>query len=67
MCRWNAYFGQPILLDEPLYNTQHGLIDQTLHSRIGWRRRMGTASGSAGTSAAPAVRPARYQRLAGVE
>jgi predicted glutamine amidotransferase len=35
MCRWNAYFGQPVLLDELLFKTQHGLIDQSLHARMG--------------------------------
>jgi predicted glutamine amidotransferase len=35
MCRWNAYFGQPLLVDELLYRTQHSLIDQSLHSRMG--------------------------------
>ena len=35
MCRWNAYFGQPVLIDELLFKTQHGLIDQSLHSRMG--------------------------------
>src|SRR3954465_15798062 len=35
MCRWNAFFGQPILIDEMLYRTQHSLIDQSLHSRMG--------------------------------
>ena len=35
MCRWNAFFGQPVVIDELLYQTQHGLIDQSLHSRMG--------------------------------
>jgi predicted glutamine amidotransferase len=35
MCRWNAYYGQPLLIDELLFQTQHGLIDQSLHSRMG--------------------------------
>jgi len=35
MCRWNAYIGHPLLLDELLFRTQHGLIDQSLHSRMG--------------------------------
>ena len=35
MCRWNAYFGQPVLIDELLFRTQHSLIDQSLHSRLG--------------------------------
>lgn len=35
MCRWNAYFGQPLRIDELLFKTQHGLIDESLHSRKG--------------------------------
>jgi predicted glutamine amidotransferase len=35
MCRWNAYFGQPVVIDELLFRTQHSLIDQSLHSRMG--------------------------------
>jgi predicted glutamine amidotransferase len=35
MCRWNAYYGHPLLIDELLFRTDHGLIDQSLHSRMG--------------------------------
>jgi glutamine amidotransferase len=35
MCRWLAYSGTPILLDELLYKPQHSLIDQSRHSRLG--------------------------------
>jgi glutamine amidotransferase len=35
MCRWMAWFGQPILIEELLFNTQHGIVDQSLHSRLG--------------------------------
>jgi glutamine amidotransferase len=35
MCRWMAWFGQPVLLDEILFNTPHGIIDQSLHARMG--------------------------------
>jgi glutamine amidotransferase len=35
MCRWNAYFGQPLLVEELLFTTQHGLIDQSMHARMG--------------------------------
>jgi glutamine amidotransferase len=30
-----AWHGQPVLVDELLFKTQHGLIDQSLHSRLG--------------------------------
>ncbi|MFJ4847782.1 MULTISPECIES: class II glutamine amidotransferase [unclassified Streptomyces] len=35
MCRWLAYTGTPMLLDNILYKPQHSLIDQSLHSRMG--------------------------------
>ena len=35
MCRWLAYSGSPILLEELLYRPRHSLIDQSLHSRLG--------------------------------
>ena len=35
MCRWMAWMGQPVLVEELLFKTQHGLVDQSLHSRMG--------------------------------
>jgi predicted glutamine amidotransferase len=35
MCRWMAWYGQPLLMEELLFKTEHGLIDQSLHSRLG--------------------------------
>ncbi|MEU0938557.1 MULTISPECIES: class II glutamine amidotransferase [unclassified Embleya] len=35
MCRWLAYTGTPVLLDNILYKPTHSLIDQSLHSRLG--------------------------------
>ena len=35
MCRWMAWYGQPLLMEELLFKTQHGLIDQSRHSRLG--------------------------------
>src|SRR5271154_6746843 len=35
MCRWMAWHGQPVLLEELLFKPPHGLIDQSLHSRMG--------------------------------
>jgi predicted glutamine amidotransferase len=35
MCRWLAYSGSPVLLEELLYKPAHSLIDQSLHSRLG--------------------------------
>jgi len=35
MCRWLAYSGSPILLEELLYKPAHSLIDQSRHARMG--------------------------------
>ena len=35
MCRWLAYSGSPVLIEEVLYKPQHSLIDQSLHARLG--------------------------------
>lgn len=33
MCRWQAYSGRPILLEDLLFKTKHSLIDQSMSSR----------------------------------
>jgi glutamine amidotransferase len=30
-----AWFGQSLLLEELIFNTEHGIVDQSLHSRLG--------------------------------
>ena len=35
MCRWLAYSGSPVRIEELLYKPEHSLIDQSLHSRLG--------------------------------
>src|SRR3954454_10519122 len=35
MCRWMGWIGQSVLIDELLFKTQHGIVDQSLHSRLG--------------------------------
>ena len=30
-----AWLGQPVLIDELLFKTQHGIVDQSLHARMG--------------------------------
>ena len=35
MCRWLAYSGSPLLIDDILYKPQHSLIAQSLHSTLG--------------------------------
>ena len=35
MCRWMAWSGQPIVIEELLFAPPHGLVDQSRHSRLG--------------------------------
>jgi predicted glutamine amidotransferase len=35
MCRWLAYSGSPVVVEELLYAPKHSLIDQSLHSTMG--------------------------------
>jgi predicted glutamine amidotransferase len=59
MCRWLAYSGSPILLEELLYKTEHSLIDQSLHARLGVETTNGDGFGvgwyALGNTQTPAV------------
>ena len=35
MCRWMAWFGQPVLIEELLFKTDPGIVDHSLHARLG--------------------------------
>jgi glutamine amidotransferase len=35
MCRWLAYSGSPVSLEDLLYKPEHSLLDQSLHARLG--------------------------------
>lgn len=35
MCRWMAWIGQPVLIEELLFKSEHGIVDQSLHARMG--------------------------------
>ena len=57
MCRWLAYSGTPVLLEELLYKPTHSLIVQSLHSRLGVETTNGDGFGIGwyGESSTPAV------------
>ena len=57
MCRWMAYSGSPVLIEELLYTTENSLIDQSLHSRMGATTTNGDGFGIGwyGEGAEPAV------------
>jgi predicted glutamine amidotransferase len=62
MCRWLAYSGSPILLDELLYKTEHSLIDQSLHARLGVETTNGDGFG-VGWYATNAETPATFRSI----
>jgi predicted glutamine amidotransferase len=35
MCRWMAYFGEPVLAEQLLFRPVHSIIDQSLHAELG--------------------------------
>ena len=35
MCRWMAWLGQSVPIEEILFNSEHGIVDQSLHARMG--------------------------------
>ena len=35
MCRWMAYFGDPVLAHDLLYRPRHSIIDQSLNAQLG--------------------------------
>src|SRR5271165_5583049 len=57
MCRWLAYSGSPIRLEEALLKPEHSLIDQSLSSRFGATTTNGDGFGVGwyGTAATPGV------------
>jgi len=63
MCRWNAYFGEPLLIDELLYRTKHGLIDESLHSRMGAETTNGDGFGLGWYTSRDRSSPARYRSV----
>jgi len=63
MCRWNAYVGQPLLMGELLYRTRHGLIDESLHSRMGAETTNGDGFGVGWYGIGDRSAPARYRSV----
>jgi glutamine amidotransferase len=63
VCRWNAYIGQPLVIGELLYRTKHGLIDESLHSRMGAETTNGDGFGVGWYGAADRTTPARYRSV----
>jgi glutamine amidotransferase len=63
MCRWNAYIGQPLLIGELLFRTERGLIDESLHSRMGAETTNGDGFGVGWYGITDRSVPARYRSI----
>jgi len=63
VCRWNAYIGEPLLIDELLYRTEHGLIDESLHSRMGAETTNGDGFGLGWYTRTVPSDPARFRSV----
>jgi predicted glutamine amidotransferase len=57
MCRWMAYWGDPILVEDLLFRPVHSIIDQSLHAKLGGITTNGDGFGIGwyGNGSAPAV------------
>jgi glutamine amidotransferase len=62
MCRWLAYSGSPILIEELLYGPDHSLIDQSRHARMGVDTTNGDGFG-VGWYSADAQTPAVFRSI----
>jgi predicted glutamine amidotransferase len=54
MCRWLAYTGSPLPLEEALYSPAYSFVDQSMHSRLGAEPTNGDGFGVGWYDAAPA-------------
>jgi predicted glutamine amidotransferase len=61
MCRWMAYSGDPILVEDVLFRPKHSLIDQSLHSRMGATTTNGDGFGIGWYGESP--RPALFKNI----
>ena len=61
MCRWNAFIGRPLVIGELLYRTEHGLIDESLHSRMGAETTNGDGFGVGWYGERDRTVPGRYR------
>ena len=57
MCRWMAWLGQPVSMHELLFDSPHGIVDQSLHARMGAEPTNGDGFGLGwyGAGAGPAL------------
>jgi glutamine amidotransferase len=63
VCRWNAYFGQPVLVEDLLFRPRFSLIEQSLHARMGVETVNGDGFGLGWYRDADDGAPARYRNV----
>jgi predicted glutamine amidotransferase len=63
VCRWVAYSGSPILLEDLLYKPDHSLIDQSLRARLGVETTNGDGFGVGWYGVGGAETPALFRSI----
>ena len=63
MCRWNAYIGEPLADRRASLRPKHGLIDESLHSRMGAETTNGDGFGLGWYPPGTHGDPARYRSV----
>ena len=63
MCRWLAYSGGPVLLEDLLYRPEHSLIVQSMHSTLGAEPTNGDGFGIGWYDNSEARVPGRYRSV----
>jgi predicted glutamine amidotransferase len=61
MCRWLGYFGNPVRLEELIFNTEHSLVEQSRNARL--TTHLTNADGFGVGWYGTAVMPGRYRNI----
>ena len=63
MCRWLAYSGDPLLVEDLLYTPAHSLVDQSLRARMGVETTNGDGFGIGWYADTPGHEPAIFRSI----
>lgn len=63
MCRWLAYSGSPVLLEDVLYRPEHSLIEQSLHAKMGVETTNGDGCGIGWYRDGEMITPATFRDI----
>jgi len=63
MCRWLAYSGDPLLIEDLIYRPAHSLVDQSLRARLGVETTNGDGFGIGWYADTPTHEPAIFRSI----